>query len=89
MDLSNNIWRNIPDLSNNIWRNIPDLSNNIVDLSNNFFGNINENLFLSPMMTNINRLFPQSFPTTGYDISSPIDISSNRTTFLDTLSKSF
>ena len=73
------------DLSNNIWRNIPDLSNNIVDLSNNFFGNINENLFLSPI---INRLFPPSFPSTTYDISSsPTDILSNPPTFLDTLSQ--
>ena len=62
------------DLSNNI----VDLSNNIVDLSNNFFGNINENLFLSPM---INRLFPPSFPETGYEASS------NPPTFLDTLSQ--
>jgi hypothetical protein len=66
------------DLSNNIWRNIPDLSNNIVDLSNNFFGNINENLFLSPI---INRLLPQSFQETGYEASS------NPPTFLDTLSQ--
>ena len=59
------------DLSNNI----ADLSNNIADLSNDF--SINENLFLSPLTT---RLFPPSFPTTGYDLPP------NQPTFLDTLS---
>ena len=56
-----------------------DLLNNIADLSNNF--TVNENLFLSPMTTsNLNRLFPPSFPTTGYDLTP------NQPTFIDTLS---
>ena len=90
MDLSNNTanmaqWRtNMAQWSNNMaqWRNnMPDLSNN------NIFGNINENLFLSPIMRNMSRLL-QPFPTT--DISSnPTDASSNRPTFLDTRSQIF
>jgi len=88
-DLSNNMaqWRNtapnnIADLSNNMaqWRN------NIADLSNNFFRNINENLFLSPIMSTMSRLFPPSFPTTDAS-SNPTDVSSNRPTFLDTFSQ--
>ena len=76
-------WRSATNVPPN---NIADLSNNMADLSNNIFGNINENLFLSPIMSTMSRLFPPSFPTTDAS-SNPTDVSSNRPTFLDTLSQ--
>jgi len=49
-----------------------------IDLSNNIFPSINENLFLSPMITNINRLIaPTSFANTTYNIPNGSDISNN------------